>query len=95
MKSYLLITCIAAISLSSCGEMINDQAIKSMNDVSAAIAKDQIETYNLAVKGGDKIEIYSNAMMVTEAFKQAKDEENYLKWKAITEKHKKEAGIPY
>jgi hypothetical protein len=67
---------------SSCGQTIEEQ-----------VAQEEIENYNMAVKGGDPIEIAMEAMLVAEMFKQAGDEENYLKWKKISAEADKEAGL--
>lgn len=57
------------------------------------VAEDVEKQYELAVKGGDKIEIAVNAGLVAEAYKQAHDEENYLKWKKIENDAKNTAGL--
>lgn len=62
-------------------------------DVEQQVAKDCEKQYELAVKGGDKIEIAVNASLVAEAYKQANDEANYLKWKAIADAANKAAGL--
>ena len=62
-------------------------------DVEQQVAKDCEKQYELAVKGGDKIEIAVNAGLVAEAYKQAHDEENYLKWKKIENDAKNTAGL--
>ena len=54
------------------------------------VVKKVIRDYEIAKKGGDPTEIYTDACLVAEAYKQAGDEANYLKWKEISERHKKE-----
>ena len=54
------------------------------------VVKKCLSDYEIAKKGGDPTEIYTNAMLVAEAYKQAGDEENYLKWKKIAQEHEKE-----
>ena len=66
----------------SCGQTIEEQ-----------VAQEEIENYNMAVKGGDPIEIAVEAMLVAEMFKQAGDEANYLKWKKISTEADKAAGL--
>ena len=62
-------------------------------DVEHQVAKDCEKQYELALKGGDKIEIAVNASLVAEAYKQAHDEANYLKWKKIAEDANRAAGL--
>ena len=47
------------------------------------VADDVIQQYNLAVKGGNQIEICVKAKLVVESFNQGHDEENYMKWKQV------------
>jgi hypothetical protein len=69
-------------------------AQNKMDEISNQVAQDQIKQYNIAVSGGDKMQIYTQASLVAQSFLQAKDEENYKKWKAIEKKAAEEAGIP-
>lgn len=57
------------------------------------VAKDAEKQYELALKGGNKIEIAVNAGLVAEAYKQAHDEENYLKWRKIADAANEAAGL--
>ncbi len=50
------------------------------------VVKKAIRDYEIALKGGDRTEIAVNAALVAEAYKQAGDEANYLKWKKIARK---------
>lgn len=47
------------------------------------VADDVIQQYELAVKGGNTIEICVKAKLVVEAFNQGHDEANYLKWQQV------------
>jgi len=67
--------------------------VASCTSIEDQVANEQIESYNIAVKGGDPIEIAVEADLVAELFKQAGDEENYLKWKEIAKQRNKEAGL--
>jgi hypothetical protein len=69
---------------SACGQSIEEQ-----------VAQEEIENYNMALKGGDPIEIAMEAGLVAEMFKQAGDQENYLKWKKIAKEADKAAGLDF
>jgi hypothetical protein len=75
------------------GGGIEKQAQHEMQKIENQVAQDAIKQYEIALKGGDKMEIYVHAGMVTAAFLQAKDEANYLKWKEIERKAAKAAGL--
>lgn len=85
-----------SIALFSCGDInssINEAAQEQMNDISNQVAKDAEKQYNIAVQGGDKMDIYTQASLVAAAYLQANDSINYKKWKDIEKKHAKEIGI--
>jgi len=69
-------------------------AANQMQKIENQVAQDAIKQYEIALTGGDKVEIYVHAGMVTAAFLQAQDQENYTKWKAIERAAAKEAGMP-
>lgn len=84
------------LALTSCtNQQLQVEAENNLQEIHNNVAKDAEEQFKIAVKGGDKIEIYSNASLVAEAYKQAKDEENYLKWKQISDSLKTSAGLNY
>lgn len=58
------------------------------------VAGDLEDQYELAKKGGSKMDICIHAGSVAFGFNQAKDEANYLKWKEIQRADCKDAGIP-
>lgn len=62
--------------------------------VEKSVAQDAIKEYELARKGGDKVEICARASFVVVAFSQAHDEQNYLEWKEIERKDCEDAGMP-
>jgi hypothetical protein len=67
---------------------------KEMEKIEGQVASDAVQQYELARKGGDKIEICVHAGLVTAAYLQAKDEPNYLKWKEVEKRDCKKAGMP-
>jgi len=69
--------------------------VSSCQSMETQIANEEIENYNMAVKGGDPIEIAMEAGLVAEMFKQAGDETNYLKWKEIAKEADKKAGLDF
>lgn len=80
--NFMLLGFVLAMMI-SCGPSIEQQ-----------VAKEMVEQYEIAKKQGDKIQICVQAGLVSAAFLQAKDEENYNKWKKIEAEVCKEAGIP-
>lgn len=64
-----------------------------MSVIENHVVEDTIKQYEIAKKGGDPIEIYTHASLVVAACLQAKDEENYKKWKEIEREDAKRAGI--
>lgn len=82
--------------ISSCDEVTKEQtkAVQhEMDVVSNELAKDQEAQYEMALKSGDKMDAYTQAMIVAQFYLQAKDTANYKKWKKIEKKHKKEIGL--
>ena len=65
-----------------------------MQQVEEQVASDMVQGYELAKKGGDKMEICVHAGMVSAGYLQAGDETNYLKWKEIEKADCKAAGMP-
>ncbi len=74
---------------------MQDQYVEEeMQKINNKVVKDSIDQYNLAKKGGDRIEICVHAGMVAAACLQAKDEKKYLKWKEVEKADCKAAGVP-
>ena len=69
--------------------------VSSCGSIETQLANEEIKNYNMAVKGGDPIEIAVEASLVAELFKQAGDEKNYLKWKKIAKEADKKAGLDF
>ncbi len=63
------------------------------NGIENIVAKDMLDQYRLAKKSGDNIAICVHAGLVAAGYNQAKDEKNYLKWKAIERSDCHAAGI--
>ena len=64
-----------------------------MNSIYTKVANDAVDQYYIAKRSGDKMQTYVQAGMVCAAFLQAKDEENYKKWKEIEKEDAEAAGI--
>jgi hypothetical protein len=69
-------------------------AVDPMTEVAQKVARDSVEQYELVKTGGDKMQICAHASMVVAAFVQAKDKENFAKWKAVERADCKKAGVP-
>jgi hypothetical protein len=65
-----------------------------MGKVENMVAEDAVKQYEIAKRQGDKMQIYVQASMVSAAYLQANDEENYKKWKEIEKQDAKAAGAP-
>ncbi len=87
----VMIILIATIGISSSKTGISDM----LPSIENYVAQDAIKQYEIAKRQGDKVQIYVSAGLVSAAFLQAKDEENYIKWKAIEKEAGKAAGINF
>lgn len=76
------------------GGGMDKQVAYDMQKIENQVAIDAQKQYEIAKKGGDKIQTYVQASMVAAAYLQAKDEVNYNKWKTIEKEEAKNAGIP-
>jgi hypothetical protein len=76
------------------GGGVEKQAASNMQQIENKVASDAVEQYNIAKKNGSAMDAYVQAGMVCAAYLQAKDEENYKKWKAIEKKEAKAVGMP-
>lgn len=71
-----------------------DQIVANqMQKIENQVAEDAVAQYNIAKEHGDKMDAYVHAGMVAAAYLQAKDQENYKKWKAIEKEEAKNAGM--
>jgi len=82
---------LSVLFLFSCDKLIE----KEMDSIHRQVIKDSIDQLNIAIKGGDPIDICVYAGMLSAAYLQAKDEEGYIKAKAFEKKACENAGIPY
>ena len=64
-----------------------------MQKIENQVALDAEKQYEIAKKGDDKMQTYVQAGLVAAAYLQAKDQENYNKWKAIEKEEAKNAGM--
>lgn len=65
----------------------------TMQSIENKVAEDAVTQYEIAKNQGDKIQTCVQAGLVSASFLQAKDEENYNKWKAIEKQDCKAAGL--
>ena len=56
-----------------------------MDNIYNQVIQDELDKWEIVLKGRDKMEICVQAQMVAAAYLQAKDEGNYLQWKKIEE----------
>lgn len=75
------------------GGGLDDQVKSEMQRVENQVAIDAVAQYDIAKKNGSAMDAYVAAGFVSAAYLQAKDEENYKKWKAIETTEGKRAGI--
>lgn len=66
----------------------SDEAVEAagdqmMQEIENKVAADAVEQYEIAKESGSGMDRCAQAGMVVAAFLQAKDRENYKKWKAI------------
>jgi hypothetical protein len=76
------------------GGGIDRQVANDMQKIENQVALDAEKQYEIAKKGDDKMQTYVQASLVATAYLQAKDEANYIKWKAIEKEEAINAGIP-
>lgn len=79
----------ATFSLVACDaqQAVGDYAVGSA-------AEDQIEVYDMAKKGGDKMQTCAQASVIAQLFLQSKDEARWQEWKKKEAEDCKEAGMP-
>ena len=83
----LIIVGVVAVATTKGGKSLEGGIYQKVSD-------DSVDQYNMAVRAGDKIEICVRAGLVSAAFSQAKNEPEYLKWKAVEKKDCRRAGMP-
>jgi hypothetical protein len=58
------------------------------------VADDAVKQYEIAKRDGAQMDVCVHAGLVSAAYIQAKDEENYRKWKQIENDECARAGVP-
>ncbi len=92
---YLIISCALLITACDAMEKAQDRHVeKTMDKIHKQVADDTIEQYNIAKRGGDKMQTCVHAGMVAAAYLQAKDETNYNKWLTTEKSDCEAAGLP-
>lgn len=71
--------------------ILSDTSITSIEN---KVAEDAVTQYNIAKSQGDKMQICVQAGIVSAAYLQAKDQENYNKWKTTEKADCTAAGLP-
>jgi hypothetical protein len=77
-----------------CEKAIDGLAQREMAKIEKQVAQDVVKQYEIAKRGGDKMDKCVHAGLVAAAFLQAKDEANYSKWKAIEKSDCAAVGMP-
>lgn len=75
-------------------QSIHQQAEKDMADITRQVALDAERQYNMAKQHANQIDTCVQAMSVSAAYLQAKDEMSYAKWKRIEKSECELAGLP-
>lgn len=70
-------------------QIANNELQKIENQVVA----DAVKQYKIAKENGSAMDAYVQAGIVAAAFLQAKDEENYKKWKKVEKEEAKKVGL--
>lgn len=75
------------------GGGLEQQADRTMQDITNKVAADAVAQYGIASRNGSPIDICVQAGMVSAAYLQAKDEANYQRWKQTEKSDCSKAGI--
>ncbi len=78
----------------SSGNILDKIANKEMAKIENKVAEDAVTQYQIAERNGTKIDICVQAGMVSAAWLQAKNEQEYANWKAVQTQKCKAAGMP-
>lgn len=100
MKKILFAIAIAW-SITGCNHQAktaDDQSVsaiidKGMEAINAKEVRDNIDQYNVALKGDDEVDICVKAGLVKESYLRAKDNSNYEIWSGIEKSDCKNAGL--
>jgi predicted component of type VI protein secretion system len=85
---------VAARAVSAINEQVQAVANVQMESIYDKVAKDSVAQYEIAKRGGDVMQTCVQAMGVSAAYLQAKNEPKYNEWKAIEKADCKAAGMP-
>ena len=80
----------AAVALGACQPAVDAQ-VQGIQD---KVAADAVEQYRMVEKSGSAIDKCVQAGMVSAAYLQAKNEEEYSSWKSIEKLNCVNAGLP-
>ena len=72
---------------------LENQLETEMDKIEIQVAEDAIEQYEIAKRNGSAMDAYIHAGLVAASFLQAKDEDNYKKWKEIEKQEAKNVGL--
>lgn len=75
-------------------DLMTKADVSQMDSVALQVAKDTEVQFGIASHHGDKMQICVQAVMVSAAYLQGKDEASYGKWKTIEKHDCKQAGMP-
>lgn len=95
----MVISAISAIGLAYfawifIGGGLEKQTTKEMQRVENQVAGDSEKQYEIARESGTPMDRCVHAGFVSAAYIQAKDQENYAKWKEIESRDCEAAGLP-
>lgn len=76
------------------GGGLEKQTTNDMRKIEAQVASDAVKQYQITKKSGTPIDICAHAGIVSAAFLQANDDENYATWKRIEAKDCDIARVP-
>lgn len=91
MKKVLFIL-IAATTM-SCVDTSDKAVQKELDKINSQVATDFEEQYRIAKEAGSAMDAYVQAGLVAAAYLQAKDTENFKKWKEIENQEALNAGV--
>lgn len=92
MKKIILISTLI-VSVLSCQGLQDEYVNNEMQRIENKVAVDAVEQYNIAKESGSDMDAYTQASLAAAAFLQAKDKENYQKWKEIEEQEAENIGL--
>lgn len=93
---YGVITLFAILSISYLTSLDEGGLIDSqMSAIENKVAEDAVKQYEIAKRNGSPMDAYVQAGLVSAAYLQANDEENYKKWKQIESQEAKAAGLNF